>query len=191
MRFLVLTLVLLAAPTALALVPPLALPCGAPTAACGVANGGMEVDGVEGMPLHWTRYVNGPCDGLGVARTSAAARTGGAGVRVVDTAGQCTGFVSDPFPVLPLRTYNGSFFVRAAEGSPLARIHVVWYANDGSDLNAYLYKDGFQITAPPEWRALWSQTAAPQRALAARVWVYAPADGAGTFDVDDADFRVV
>jgi hypothetical protein len=190
MRSTLLVLVLLA-PTCAALVPALpATPCGVPTLACAAPNGGMEEDGSDGMPLSWSRYVNGPCDGLGVARTGAAARTGSAGVRVVDAAGQCTGFVSEPIPIVPFQTYNASFFVRAAEGAPLARIHVAWYANDGSDLNAYLYKDGFQITAPPEWRALWSQTAAPH-AITARIWVYAPADGAGTFDVDDADFRAV
>lgn len=104
--------------------------------------------------------------------------------------GQCTGFVSDPIAIVPMLTYNASFYVRAVEGAPLARIHVAWYANDGSDVHAYIYKDGYQITAPPEWRALWSQTTAPH-AIHARIWVYAPANGAGTFDVDDAEFRAV
>lgn len=181
---------LLVAPTAAALVALPALPCGAPTAACAAPNGGMEEDGGDGMPLHWQRYVSGPCDGLGVERTSLAARSGDAGVRVVDAAGQCTGFVSEPIPIVPKLTYNASFFVRAVEGAPLARIHVAWYANDGANLESYIYKDGYQIAPPSSWRALWSQTQAPH-AITARIWVYAPAASAGTFDVDDADFRVV
>lgn len=186
MRLALLYVLLVASPAAA--LPLVDLPCGAGGLACALENPGLEDPGPDGMPAGWSRYVDGPCDGLGVGGTASAARTGNAGVRVVDGPAQCTGFVSDPFPILPGLTYNGSLYVRAASGAPLVRIFVVWYANDGADLTAYLYKDGYQKAPTLEWQPLWSRTAAPPQALSARVWVYAPMASSGAFDVDDVAF---
>lgn len=163
--------------------------CGLPRATCQFGNGSFEQNAGGGaLPDGWAPYVSGPCDGQGVSATSAAARSGGVGIRVVDRADQCTGFVSDPIPLVGGMNYNASVWVRAAEGTPTLRIFVVWYGNDGAVLEDYLYKDGFQKTPNSEWARLWTIHDAPVDARAARVWVYAPMASAGTFDVDDAAF---
>lgn len=162
------------------------LPCGLDPDACVVPDPSFETGG-ESLPEGWELYVSGPCDGSGVAPSSAAARTGGMGIRVVDRSDLCTGFyTADAIPLTGAHEYNASLQVRAVEGAPDVRLMVVWYANDGSNLGDYLYKDGFQISPGADWTPLWSRTVAPVDAMSARLLVYAPATSAGTFDVDDA-----
>lgn len=165
-----------------------ALPCGLPGMPCALPDPSFET-GAEGMPIGWNLYISGPCDGQGVAPSGAAARTGAWGMRVVDRGtDHCTGFTSDPIAIVGGLQYNASVLIRAAQGAPLVRIFVAWYANDGSQLESYIYKDGYQRAPGTEWMPLWSNTTAPAYALSARIWIYAPMPGVGSFDVDDAAF---
>jgi hypothetical protein len=93
-----------------------------------------ETSSLEGGPGHWTAWFS-----TAIASQSAAARLGGAGLRVEVTAPFGWGIQTDNYPGFPAVAgeYRASFWARASLGAPgSARLRISWRDESGNELSA-------------------------------------------------------
>lgn len=121
--------------------------------------------------------------------TSAAARSGTAGLRVTDTStsGQGSSAWSEPFFVQPGKSYRVAFWSRLVSGSGLG-VYLRFYDASGAELSAA----AGNLTVPAgttAWKAFQLDRPAPANAATARIWIHSYIADVVTADLDDVSFR--
>jgi hypothetical protein len=121
--------------------------------------------------------------------TSAAARSGAAGLRVTDTAtsGQGSSALSESFFVQPGRSYRVAFWSRLVSGSGLG-VYLRFYDASGAEISAATGN----LTVPAgttAWKAFQLDRPAPANAVTARIWIHSYIANVVTADLDDFSFQ--